>query len=342
MMGQRTGMVLLVAFGALAGCALDEGGLLVAGGPDAGPLPDVTQPDATPPDGSPPDAPQVDAPPDAPPVEAGVCDDDGGACQSPDVPLGWTPVAYAESLQTSCPSGWAAPDDNVTGVANGTAACTCDCTIAADPSCTTGTTQTYASNSYGCGTQGVSLTFNNGGCVTLYGNMENYYASTAIAPYGGQCSITATGSGALQTTPARLCAPSTQCQSAVCGGYAPTGFTSCIVADGDQSCPSGSSFTVKHTVAASAAPSCAATCGTSCTFTGTCDNPQVTAYSNSSCTTVIATLASDDTCVATNAGGQTARGATYSATANFSSCTASGSTSVQIDLTGQRTVCCRP
>ena len=149
-------------------------------------------------------------------------------------------------------------------------------------------------------------------------------------------------SGSLQTTPARLCIPDSTCQSAACGGLAPTGFAACIVADGDQNCPPGSSFTQKHSIAKSASPTCASTCGTGCTFDGSCTTPQLHTFTNGGCGTALVTLASDGTCVATGHGGSNVQSASYSATASFTGCTASGSTAVQIDLTTQRTVCCRP
>jgi hypothetical protein len=300
-------------------------------------------------DGQPPpnEASTADAPPDAPsdappppPIEAGLCDDASDGCQSPEVPTGWSPVAYVENPQSACPASWSTADDYVTGATQGTATCNCDCTVTTAPSCTTGTLPTYYSSGPGCGSQGVSLTFNQGGCVTVGGNLSNYYSSPALAPSGGVCNVQASSSGSLQSTPVRLCIPATECTWAACDGVAPPGYAACIVADGDQPCPSGSSFSVKHGIAQSVAASCS-TCGTSCTFQGTCDNPKLNTFGGVGCTNPGASLASDGTCVSTGGGGYVAS-ATYSATANFTGCTAAGTSSVQIVPTTPKTVCCRP
>lgn len=332
-MGRVLGLFVALA---VAGCGLDESGLA-----DDGSAPiDAAQPDAP----SQPDV-AADAPPDAPPpppIEAGLCDDDSGGCQSPDVPAGWTPVAYAENPQSGCPaSSWSTADDDVTGVGVGTAQCSCDCSIAANPNCTTGTIATYYSDTAGCGTSGLGLQFTNGGCITVGGNLHAYYASTAIAPTDGQCTVTATSSGTLASTPVRLCIPDPECTTAACDGVAPAGFAACIVADGDQPCPSGSSFSVKHGIAKSAAASCTPTCGMACTFQGGCTNPQVKMFSSNACANLVDTLKSDGTCVSTN-GGTYVASASYTATPSFSGCTASGTTSVQVVPTTPRTVCCKP
>ena len=329
-MGRLPGLFLGLA---VVGCGLDESGLA-----DDGSAPiDAAQPD------SPNSDVAVDAP-DAqpPPTEAGMCDDDSGGCQSPDVPAGWTPVAYAENPQSGCPTSlWSTADDDVTGVGVGTAQCSCDCSITNNPNCTTGTIATYFSDTPGCGTSGQALQFTNGGCIGVGGNLHAYYASTAIAATGGQCNVTTASSGMVASTPVRLCIPDVECTTAACDGVAPVGFAACIVADGDQPCPSGSSFSVKHAIAKSASASCAPTCGTACTFQGGCTNPQVNLFSGTSCGTLLDALKSDGTCVQTG-GGAFVGSASYSATPSFSGCTASGTTSVQVVPTTPRTVCCKP
>jgi hypothetical protein len=222
------------------------------------------------------------------------------------------------------------------------ASCSCGCTKTADPSCTTGTTNTKYSQPAGCANAGATLTFTNGACQALNGQLANYFSGTQIGASGGQCSVQATPSGSLQTTPARLCLPSTTCTSAACGGYAPAGYAACIVTNGNQNCPSGSSFSVKHPIAKSAAPSCAPTCGTGCTFQGQCSNPQLHTYSDGTCANEVVALQSDGTCVATNHNNAGVGSVSYSATGSFTGCTATGSSSVQVSLTTQRTVCCRP
>lgn len=330
----RGALALLVVLTTIQ-CGIDENGLLEG---DAALVDVVTD------GGSGSDVVQTqDAPPDvpAPPVEAGICDEDADYCQPPLVPTGWSPVAYAENPPTNCPTtDWPTQDEYVANTQNGNAACACGCTKTGDPNCTTGAIDTFASGTQGCGTKGLSLTFTDGGCTTVGGNLNNYYASTAIAPNGsGSCTEQTTPSGNLTTTAARTCAPEATCSSATCAGTVPSGWLACIIADGDQPCPTGSAFTQKHAVAKSVAFTCAQTCG-ACTVTGTCDTPQIHAFSNGGCNNALVTLASDATCVATNHGGQFVSSATYSATPNFK-CNGAGTSAVQVQPTTPKTVCCR-
>jgi hypothetical protein len=323
---------------AIAGvqCGIDEVGLLEG---DASQLTDVVI--GT--DGGGSDVVQTqDAPPDvpAPPVEAGICDEDADYCQPPNVPTGWTPVAYAENPQTNCPTtDWPTQQEWVSNIQNGNAACGCGCTKTGDPNCTTGKIDTFLSQQFGCGTQGTSLSFVDGGCVGVGGNLGNYYASSAIAPNGsGSCNAQAAATGTLATTPARTCAPETKCNSATCAGTVPSGWKACIIADNDQPCPTGSVFTDKHAVAKSVTFTCGQTCG--CNVTGTCDSPQVNFYSQNNCGSLLVTLPSDMTCSATNHNNQFVASASYTATPNFK-CNASGTSAVQRQPTTPTTVCCR-
>jgi hypothetical protein len=332
MMGRRVIGVLLVLTS--IECGLDENGLLQT---------DASQSDViTTTDGGSDVVQTVDAPPDvpAPPVEAGICDEDADYCQPSVVPSGWSPVAYAESPQTNCPTtDWPTQDDYVSNVQAGTAACACGCTKTSDPNCTTGKIATYYSGSPGCGNQGTSLLFADGGCIGVGAAIDNYYASTAIPPTGsGACTSQTTPTGNLATTAARTCTPDSKCTSATCAGTVPSGWLACIIADGDQPCPSGSPFSQKHAIAKSVAFQCAQTCG--CNVTGTCDTPQVHFFSGGGCTQPLVTLASDGGCEPTNNGNTNVATASYSATPNFK-CNSSGTSAVQPQPTTPKTVCCR-
>jgi len=283
-----------------------------------------------------------DALPDvpAPPVEAGICDEDANFCQAPTVPAGWSPVAYAENPATNCPTtNWPTQTDWVANVQVGSAACGCGCSKTGDPNCTTGKISTFFSDQPGCGTQGGSLSFTDGGCVTVGAGIASYYSSTAIAPTGtGSCSTLTGQTGNLATTPARTCTPDPSCNSATCAGTVPGGWLACIIADGDQPCPGGSPFAQKHVVAQSVAFTCSQTC--TCNVTGTCDSPQVHFFNNGGCSNPLVTLPSDTTCTATNNGNTFVASASYSATPNFK-CNSTGSSTVQVQPTTPKTVCCR-
>jgi hypothetical protein len=283
-----------------------------------------------------------DALPDvpAPPVEAGICDEDADYCQPPNVPTGWSPVAYAENPATNCPTtDWPTQNDWVANVQNGNAACGCGCAKTGDPNCTTGKIDTFLSQQQGCANQGTSLAFIDGGCTAVGGNLGNYYASSAIAPSGaGSCTAQAAATGSLATTPARTCAPDSTCTSATCAGVVPSGWQACIIADGDQPCPANSVFAQKHAIAKSATFDCAQTCA--CTVTGTCDAPKVNFYSQAMCGGLLVTLPSDTTCNATSNNGQFVATASYTATPNFK-CNANGTSAVQHQPVTPTTVCCR-
>jgi len=332
-MGHRAVAALLVLTSIQ--CGIDESGLLEGDAAqviDAGGS-DVTSSDVVQTQDALPDVP-------APPVEAGICDEDADYCQPTVVPAGWSPVAYAESPPTSCPTtDWPTQDDFVSNIQNGSAACACGCTKTGDPNCTTGKIDTFASQQPGCATPGVSLAFTDGGCTTVGGNLGSYYASTAIAPLGpGSCNAQAAQSGSVATTPARTCTPESKCASATCAGKVPSGWLACIVADGDQPCPSGSPFAQKHAIAKNAGFTCGQTCN--CSVSGTCTSPQIHAFANNGCNNAVVTLASDTTCNATNHNGTFIASATYSATPSFT-CDAGGASAVQIQRATPKTVCCR-
>ncbi len=64
----------------------------------------------------------------------------------------------------------------------GTATCACNCSETASPDCTTGKVSTsYSGGNASCGAAGLALDFTNGGCVTLNGALDNYYASTRFS-----------------------------------------------------------------------------------------------------------------------------------------------------------------
>jgi hypothetical protein len=183
------------------------------------------------------------------------------------------------------------------------------------------------------------VTFVDGGCVGVGGSIDNYYASTAIAPSGpGSCTVQTTQAGSLTTTPSRTCTPESQCNSATCAGTVPDGWLACIITDGDKPCPAAP-FNQKHAIVKSVTFACAPTCGP-CNVTGTCDTPQIHMFSGGSCTSPLVTLPSDTTCAPTQHGNTNVATASYTATPNFK-CNASGTSAVQVQPTTLKTVCCR-
>jgi hypothetical protein len=279
---------------------------------------------------------QTDARSDSP---SSTCSTDAGAC---DVPAGWVPVAYASDTKSPCPTDFGAADDVLADPVVGASACACSCTKTQDPDCETGTSNWSGVGATCSGFAPYPLNFSGGKCRVTSGTVDDYDKATAIAPSGGTCTVTSVAdNGAISGARSRICAADTACSAAVCGGYAPAGFTACIVSDGDVACPASSVFSVKHTVATKPTVQCS-DCGAACTFQGSCTNPQLSFYSNQTCSTLIVSIPADGTCDATGHFNAVIGGTTYTATPSFTGCTATGTSTGTLQLNGPRTVCCHP
>ena len=270
----------------------------------------------------------------------GVCATDADNCKGPDVPQGWTAVAYTKDQKSPCPAEFGPGEDVVTDAMAGAQACSCSCNKTQDPDCETGTT-TVSGVGMACNGFGVKLNFSGGKCTPINGTVDDYDKATTIPASGGTCNIQAVpNDSAITSQPARLCPAGPKCQSASCGGYAPPGFTSCIVSDGDVACPMGSAFSNKHLVGTGAHAACSG-CGSACTFQGKCDNPKLNWYSNNNCANLIVAIPADGTCTQTNKGNAQIGALSYTATPNFTGCTATATPTASVDLQKPRTVCCR-
>ncbi len=280
---------------------------------------------------------QLDSPP--PPT---VCTSDGGGCTDPNVPQGWTPVALTTTNTTSpCPADFGTGVTLLEDPTPATNACTCSCTKTQDPDCQTGSS-IWSGIGLTCSSGAASLSYSGGKCRPTSGTVDDYDKATTIAPTGGTCQVQkVVNAGAVTSTPAKLCQPDSSCAAAVCGGYAPAGFSACIVTDGDVPCPTGSVFANKHTVAQQAQAQCT-DCTPGCSFQGSCTNPKLSFYSDQQCQTLIVSIPADGTCDATGHNGAVVAGTTYTATASFTGCTATGSSTASLNLNNARTVCCRP
>ncbi len=281
--------------------------------------------------------PQVDAPIDSPPPSA--CSTDAGACTAP---AGWVPVAYTTDAQSPCPKDFGTADDVLADPVVGTSACKCSCIKTQDPDCQTGMSSWSGVGSTCSGFNPFPIAFSGGKCHVIGGTVDDYDKATTIAPSGGTCNVTSVAdNGALSGTNARICPADSKCADATCGGYAPAGFSACIVSDGDVACPASSAFSVKHTVSKNATVQCS-DCGAACTFQGTCTNPQLSFYSNQTCTTLIVSIPADSTCDATGHANAVIGGMIYTATPSFTGCTATGTSTATVEMSSPRTVCCRP
>lgn len=335
--------VALASAVAAAGCGLELGGLSISAAPaDDGGHATV--------DGSP-----GDDGPIGPPIGEGAGDDGGvneaaakdgglskdgsaGACVAA-IPQGWALVAY-ETARNACPAGYGAGHDEYTGATAGAGACTCTCQPTG-AKCTSGTIATWWGNGGGaCGNAGQSVTVAGSSCEPLGagGTLAQYYASQAAPFAAGTCTGTPQSNpGQVTKQGVRYCGVPPTGADAVCAGMAPAGFAACIVSAGDVACPAGSPFLKKTLVADDETLACSAC--TTCTETGSCSNPKITLFADSSCTQKVVQLASDGSCVPTNANNQYVGAAEYSAEVQ-ATCSASGSTP-RFSPVGPHTLCCR-
>ncbi|HEX7604397.1 MAG TPA: hypothetical protein VF316_22415 [Polyangiaceae bacterium] len=284
--------------------------------------------------------PKVDGAADAAP-EPTACSADANNCKTPDVPQGWSAIAYTKGTQTPCPQDYGPPDDGIADPVLGPKACSCSCTKTQDPDCQTGTS-TISGIGAQCNGFGATLNFVGGTCRKTGGTVDDYDKATAIAATGGTCAVQAVpNDGAITSDAVRLCPAGPKCLSAACGGYAPKGFTACIVSDGDVACPANSAFSVKHIVGNQVHAACT-NCGTACTFQGGCSAGKLGWYSDQNCQQLIVSIPANGTCAQTGKGGTPIGALQYTATGNFSGCTATGTSTASLDLPSPRTVCCRP
>ena len=277
-------------------------------------------------------APPKDAAPDVP---TGPCLTPPGTCVQ-SVPGGWEVVGFAVDPGSACPAGF----DQTNLKANPTApgACDCSCTITSPP-CVTGSSQTYDSNSSSCGNTGAKLDINGTGCNSLgfSGNLSNYHKAMPL-PVGGACAGAAvTDSSKLLVHAATLCAPSNACLEEVCTGTFPGPFGSCIRAPGDVACPAGP-FVNKTLVMADVTLTCSA-CD-SCTVSATCADPKLAFFGDANCTSPVATLAANGTCVPVTGNGSVSA-FKYLVDVQNAGCAASGAKQANLAPVGPVTVCCR-
>lgn len=319
---------------AISACGIDAVGTATS---------DVTEggvPPSTPP-GTPPAPPEADGSvlTDA---NDDVAVDASPSCQCADtVPSGWTRYGFAASRSATCPTGYA-PIDVVESPVAGAGACTCGCSVTAQPSCNVGAIPCWVDGTSQCGSPGANTPNSPSGGCDDYGNtvsVSNHLRLKPPAATGGTCAGSATKHlDQISATQERLCAPQTgACEATLC---ADAGVAECISQDGDVACP-GAPWTTKHLVGPSADVACGAGCG--CASVNATCNGTLTVYTDSACTQNALALIADDTCHATN---QTGIGWRYykyvgAIAGGAATCTPSGTSTGTASIVTPRTICCR-
>ncbi|HEY8080099.1 MAG TPA: hypothetical protein VIF62_38475 [Labilithrix sp.] len=340
---RRSAWALAASVLVLASCSLTTSLDGFTGGPDDDAGPPAPPPPPPGDDQTPPPPPMLDASNDVVPDVVDACDQTGCV----DIPTGFSLVAYSATGGTTCPTGFTAPNAFVEGPSAGPGACTCGCTVTANPSCPTNGSIVGHFDTAGdgmCGSAGGSLT--NMGCGTdgflgpfSTGNEHRY---TPPAATGGTCtSSAAKDAGKVSyTAQGHSCEASVlpECNGKVCIPSVGSGFAACLAKDGDVPCPS--SFSTKHLVGSGATLSCGAGC--SCGVTATCKGT-LYYHVSTDCSDVMPPFSTpvDDACHATDAMGASYGSHKYvpMAAANIA-CTKGGSTAPSVSLTDEQTICC--
>lgn len=263
------------------------------------------------------------------------------------MPAGFSLVAFGATAKgAACPSGYTSPSDTVEGATLEANACTCGCSVTAQPSCATGKLFGHfdSSGSGVCGSQGGDLA--NNGCGTdgflgPFGPLNEHKYKPAAAS-GGACSASATKNATKLDYAAqgRVCQAATmpECQGKVCPPSAAAPFRVCIGSAGDVACPAG--FATKHLLGTSASFTCPANC--TCGVTATCSG-KLNYFATGDCSGAVGMFVLvDDACHVTDAAGASFSSHVYvpNPPANVA-CTKTGSSVPAAPALSQpTTVCC--
>ncbi len=262
----------------------------------------------------------------------------------PDLPAGWSAIAYAASRAVACPVGYATTE-LVLEPTSTSGACTCGCTISTSdpPSCAKGVLQGLGGNNT-CNQATVALQVNGAGCTafstaTVVNGVSRY---TPLPFHRGTCTSSAVkNEAALGSTLVRACVPPASAAGALCAGTAPDGFVSCIVHDDDTDCPEGP-YTQKTIVGGSLALTCGgcATCENSATCAA---SARLRYYNDSQCANEVASRVLNDVCneIATGQSGASISRFRYDTVMSTPTCAPTSSPTMSVELEQRRTVCCR-
>jgi hypothetical protein len=271
---------------------------------------------------------------------------DAGSCVS-SLPAGWALALY-ESGRVACPPGYGSAHDEVQGATPGAGACGCSCTMTSPPTCAFGTLSTQWSSQppfpgpLPCANGGTAVPVNGAGCTQLSqaGRLAAGFSAEPLQSSGGSCTATVNPDPTkVAKNVVRTCNVPSPKADGVCSGSAPAGFSACIEAAGDVTCPAGP-FSTRFAVSDDVelvCPGCA-----SCTVTGTCGNAQITFFSDTGCNTMVApAFACNGACQGTGAGNDAGIVAFEYTAQPQPSCLAPTAGSATVTPVGPHTVCCR-
>jgi hypothetical protein len=179
-----------------------------------------------------------------------ACTSQGYACVGAP-PSTWTVAPFNATSRPGCPAALPAQDNvdvdplNLAGVST----CGCNCAVAGAPSCVAGDIVTRYGPDNTCDGEGgagtpVNYPTADGGCTAQGLFVAPFVFAEGPPPSGGSCtpegSVIVPSTGATQ---GQLCGGETMfgagCGAAQVCALVPSGYTSCILHEGQVSCPSG-------------------------------------------------------------------------------------------------------
>ncbi|MBV9950285.1 MAG: hypothetical protein JOZ69_25825 [Myxococcales bacterium] len=259
-------------------------------------------------------------------------------------PPGWSAVIFDPGLGP-CPATFT--EHVVLGAPSVAAgACSCACTVTAPGTCGRGSLALTGAPGHGvdtCTSAWFTANVTGPECIAVPASAQNGFDSIQASPLsatgqGGTCSSQATSDpAALSEPPQRYCDVPPASAQAVCAGNPPAGFSACITSPGKVPCPSSTPFVNAFTVEDSADLTCG-TCS-ACSVATSCSNPTVDAFTNATCAAPAAfSFVANGTCA--GGAGEQAFLSIQVRVASNAVCTA-GSSIPSVQLTGERTICCR-
>jgi hypothetical protein len=265
---------------------------------------------------------------------------DGGCTCVPDVPTGWTPIAYNQAFESNCATNYGNPINVLEGITAAAASCGCTCSVGMNCN----SLMVASGDSGTCNNQTSQTVPWDGGCVGITTISAGSKAS--IKPSGGGgCTPNATVGlpDASTANNGRLCellvAPApTGCSSGVCVPSAAP-YVFCVHQNGvAAACPAG--YPTQHVIGTKFQEGRACTQCT-CDFdAGNGCGGTATLYAGGACSASSQNINADGTCQ-TLTGNQSLKSMTYQPSTSTASCTPSQPTPTgSVTFSDSQTVCC--
>lgn len=254
---------------------------------------------------------------------------DSASCPCTGVPEGWQPIGLVTDDGSKCALGLSPVIYTTIPTLDGDS-CPCNCAVTGNPTCPM------------AGSKGGSIgdmcknntTWTLGSCVSTNTiGVPNSAQCETISPVGGACSVDATPKGA-PSSKVTACAPPPSCLGLACA----MGDATCIVASGNQMCPS--TFPMARHVGGTVDASC--TCpNKTCTYSASCGG-KVRLYGDHQCVSQVAAFDADSNCHSLSSIAMQYGSYKVETTLSASCSTISDQKGMPaIDVKDEKTICCK-